>query len=66
MTGKIQILEILIAENKIFTDKLQALEKLTNTYNKNIQTQRNLEQNLNHNYIMKLKRNRPSLSDNPH
>lgn len=29
-----QILEILIAENKIFTDKLQALEKLTNTYNK--------------------------------
>lgn len=39
VTGKMQKLEILITENKIFTDKLQALEKLSNTYNKNIQTQ---------------------------
>ena len=56
-----QILEILIAENKIFTDKL---EKLTNTYNKSIQTQRNLEQTLTHHYIMKLEKNILRLSNN--
>lgn len=66
MTGTIQTSEILTNENnKNLTDKLQALKKLTNTDNKKIfkHRQRNLEQNIPHHYIIKLKMSGPRLSE---